>query len=116
MSRAALSIRVFGFYLGLAGTALFAVPNSVLPLLGLQTTTEVWVGLVGLLTFILGFYFLYSVRYQDVSFFRATVVARLIFFTGVTLLVLRADASPRLLAFGLVDLAGATWTWLALRR
>lgn len=116
MSRAALSIRVFGFYLGLAGAALFAVPDAVLPLLGLETTPEVWVRLVGLLTFILGFYFLYSVRHQDVSFFRATVVACLIFFAGVTLLVLRASASPRLIAFGLVDLAGATWTWYALRR
>ncbi len=91
------------------------VPNFVLPLFGFPTTTEVWIRLVGLLTAILGMYFLYSVRNDDRHFFRATVFARLIFFAGVTSLVILDLGSPLLIAFGLVDLAGAAWTWLALR-
>jgi hypothetical protein len=37
------------------------------------------------------------------------------FFTGVTAFALPGWASPLLIVFGLVDLAGAAWTWSALR-
>lgn len=115
MSNPARSILVFGVYLALAGLAFILIPNVVLPLLGLATTTEVWIRITGLLTAILGMYFLYSVRYDDLHFFRATVIARLMFFSGVTLFAILGWGSPLLIAFGLVDLAGAAWTWLALR-
>ena len=115
MSNPARSITVFGIYLAIAGLSFFLVPNMVLPLMGFPTTTEVWIRLTGLLTAILGMYFLYSVRYDDRQFFRATIIARLIFFTGVTTLVVFGLASPLLVAFGLIDLAGAAWTWFALR-
>ena len=115
MSNPARSILVFGVYLALAGLAFIFIPNLILPLLGFPATTEVWVRITGLLTAILGLYFFYSVRYDDRHFFRATVFARLMFFTGVTLFVIAGWGSPMLIAFGLVDLAGAAWTWLALR-
>jgi hypothetical protein len=60
-------------------------------------------------------YFLYSVRHDDRHFFRATIYARLIFFTGVTLFAILKLGSSMLILFGLVDLAGAAWTWTALR-
>lgn len=116
MSNPANSIKFFGVYLAIFGVLFFVVPNSILPLLGFATTTEPWIRLTGLLAAILGFYFLYSVRHNDAAFYRATVYARLIFFVGVAKLVLLGWASPLLLAFGLVDLAGAAWTWLALRK
>jgi hypothetical protein len=115
MSNLARSITVFGIYLSIAGLSFIFMPNLILPLLGFAATTEVWIRLVGLLTAILGMYFLYSVRYDDRHFFRATLYARLIFFSGVTLLVVLRLGSPLLLLFGLVDLAGAAWTWTALR-
>jgi len=115
MSNLARSITVFGIYLSLAGLSFIFIPNLVLPLFGFPTTTEVWIRLVGLLTAILGMYFLYSVRHDDRHFFRATVYARLIFFTGVTSLAIFKLGSPLLIVFGLVDLAGAAWTWTALR-
>jgi hypothetical protein len=115
MSNLARSITVFGVYLLLAGLTFIFIPNIVLPLAGFPTTTEIWIRLVGLLTAILGMYFLYSVRYDDRHFYRATLYARLIFFTGVVLFVIFKLGSPMLIAFGLVDLAGAAWTWTALR-
>ncbi|MGH2619626.1 MAG: hypothetical protein ACRDHG_03515 [Anaerolineales bacterium] len=115
MSNPARSITVFGVYLALAGLSFIFTPNIVLPLFGFPTTTEVWIRLVGLLTAILGMYFLYSVRHDDRDFFRATIYARLIFFIGVTLFAILGWGTPLLIGFGLVDLAGATWTWLALR-
>jgi hypothetical protein len=115
MSQASRSIQVFGFYLAVAGLLLAAVPNTLLPLLGFRTSTEIWVRMVGLLTLILAFYFLHSVRYDDRPFYRATVTARVVFFSGATLFVLLGLAGPMLIAFGLVDLVGAAWTWSALR-
>lgn len=115
MTNLSRSITVFGIYLSLAGLSFIFIPNLVLPIFGFPTTTEVWIRLVGLLTAILGMYFLYSVRRNDQHFFRASVYARLIFFIGVTLLVLFKLGSPMLILFGLVDLAGAAWTWSALR-
>jgi hypothetical protein len=115
MNNTARSIAVFGIYLTVTGLSLILIPNTILPLLGLATTTDIWIRVVGLLTLILGGYFLYSVRYDDRVFHRATVYARIVFFMGVTAFVLLGLASPLLIAFGLVDLAGATWTWLTLR-
>ncbi len=114
MSNLARSITVFGIYLSFAGLSFIFIPNIVLPLFGFATTTEVWIRLAGLLTAILGMYFLYSVRYDDRHFFRATVYARLIFFSGVTSFAILKLGSPLLIVFGLVDLAGAAWTWTAL--
>lgn len=115
MSQASRSIQVFGLYLALVGLSLAAAPNTVLPLLGFPTSAEVWVRMVGLLTLIFAYYFIHSVRYDDRTFYRATVTARVVFFSGATLFVLLGLSGPMLVAFGLIDLAGAAWTWSALR-
>ena len=115
MSRWTLSIVVFGCYLAVVGLALAVVPDVSLPLLGLARSTDAWVRIVGVLTGILAFYFLNSARVDDLTFIRATVVARIVFFIAVTTLVTAGLAASRFVAFGLIDLAGAAWTWLALR-
>jgi len=115
MKNPALSITVFGVYLLANGVGFVLTPNLLLPMFGFPTTTEVWVRIVGLLSGILGMYFLYLVRPDQRRFMQATVYARLIFFTGVTAFALLNFGSPLLIAFGLIDLAGAAWTWLALR-
>jgi hypothetical protein len=115
MLNPARSITVFGIYLLLSGLSFILIPNLILPLFGFAPTTEVWIRVVGLLAAILGFYFLYSVRHADYHFFRATLYARLTFFTGLVLMALLGWGSPLLIAFGLIDLAGAAWTWMALR-
>jgi hypothetical protein len=115
MSNLKLSMTVFGIYLTLAGLSFILIPNFVLPIFGFPITTEIWIRLTGLLTVILGMYFLHSVRFDDRLFYRATLYARLMFFTGVVLFVIFKLASPMLIAFGVVDLVGAAWTWSALR-
>lgn len=115
MNRAATSVAVFGVYLAATGLGLFLVPNTILPILGFGATEEPWVRIAGLLTGILGMYFIRASRRGDAGFFRDTIIARLIFFGGVTGLVATGAASPLLLAFGTVDLAGAAWTWNSLR-
>ncbi|MFO0553698.1 MAG: hypothetical protein U0271_35270 [Polyangiaceae bacterium] len=110
-----LASRVFGVYLGMSGLGFFGAPGMVVPMLGLPAPSEFWVRIVGLLTVILSMYFLYCARPGERRFFQATVIARCMFFTGVTALVLAGVAPKLLVLFGLVDLAGAAWTQLALR-
>lgn len=110
-----LASRVFGVYLALAGAGFFVAPSVVLPLLGLAAPTEVWIRVVGVLTAILGMYFVYCAQPDQRRFFQATVIARVMFFGGVASLVAVGLAPPLLVLFGLVDLLGAGWTIYALR-
>lgn len=111
-----LASRVFGLYLAASGTGFFVAPKVLLPLLGLAAPTEVWIRIVGILTMILGMYFTYCAQPGQRRFFQATVIARLMFFSGVLVLVATGLAPPLLAAFGVVDLAGAGWTQFALAK
>lgn len=115
MSRAALSVMVWGVYLIGAGLGFLFTPNLVLPLFGLPTTTEVWVRVVGLLVAIVGMYFVGCARGNVVPFFRLTVAGRLLFMAGSIGLVVSGLASPSFLLIAALDTLGAIWTWLSLR-
>ena len=49
MSRAAVSLFVFGIYLLLLGTVLMVAPNAFLALFGLPSTHDVWIRVVAML-------------------------------------------------------------------
>lgn len=115
MSRPAISAAVWGIYLMLAGSGFLLIPNTLLPLIGLPTTTEVWVRVLGLLAAILGGFFFYCARGNVVPFFRVSVAGRLAFAIGIAALVALGFSGPSLLIFAAADLAGGIWTWLALR-
>lgn len=111
-----LASRTFGVYLGLNGLAFFFAPGLMLPLLGLAAPTDEWIRVVGLLTLILAMYFTWVAQPGERRFFQATVIARVMFFTGVLGLVIVGRVPVLLSVFGLVDLAGAGWTQYALQR
>ena len=115
MNRAATSIRVVGIYLLLLGAALIAAPNLVLVPFGLPPTSEVWLRVVGVLVAILGHYYVQAARHDLVPFYRATVPARVFAFLSFVAFVLFGLVKPPLILFGVVDLSGAVWTFLALR-
>lgn len=111
-----LASRVFGVYLAANGVGFFLAPALILPRLGLPAPADEWIRIVGILTTILGMYFVYCARPGERRFFQATVIARLMFFSGVLSLVLVGLAPPLLVLFGLIDLAGAGWTQYALHK
>lgn len=115
MSGPARSVFVHGLYLALSGLTLIIAPNLLFGLLGIPPTHEVWIHIVGVLTLILGFYFIQAARKELMAFIRWTVYARLTFMAFCVLFVLLNDIGPVLLLFGLLDLLGAIWTALALR-
>ncbi|HEX6747631.1 MAG TPA: hypothetical protein VF092_10110 [Longimicrobium sp.] len=115
MSKPARTMFVFGIYLALLGLTLVAVPNLLLGAFGFPPTQEVWIRVVGMLVFILAFYYLEAARHEWEGFTRLSVPARMsvIVFFGV--FVLAGLVSPMLLLFAVVDFAAAAWTHFALR-
>jgi hypothetical protein len=114
-SKSAKSLLVFGLYLAVLGVILVASPNFLLALFLIPATQEVWIRVVGVVVLILSFYDIQAARGNVVPFFKWSVYARtpvVLFFTAFVLLRL---VQPPLILFGLIDLAGATWTWFALR-
>ena len=109
------SVRVFGIYLMLLGPVVIVVPNTVLTLFGIPSTSEVWLRVVGLLAAILGYYYVQAARHDLVPFYRASVPARVVAFLGFVAFVLLGLVKPSLILFGVADLSGAVWTCLALR-
>lgn len=115
MSRAAFSVLVFSIYLSVMGVILIMIPNTFLSLFRLPETTEVWIRVVGMLAFILGFYYFIAARNELASFMRATVIGRFAALVTFGALVLLVQAPPILVLFGVIDAAAATWTAMALR-
>jgi hypothetical protein len=115
MTTTAKSIYYYSFYMMGMGSGLFLIPNLILGFFGFHTT-EVWVRILGLLAFCAGMLYFHCARTNQTGFFRVTVPERVIFFLGIVALVVFLDLSPMLAAIGSVDLLGAIWTALALRR
>jgi hypothetical protein len=116
MTPAARSILFFSFYLLPLGVVLVVAPNVLLGLFGIAATSEVWIRVVGVLVFLLGVYYNTAARHDLVPFFRATVWARFAVLASFVAFVLLGLVSPVLILFGLVDAAGAAWTWAGLRQ
>lgn len=115
MSKAVFTVGVFGFYLLALGVALVAIPNFILSLFLMPTTSEVWIRVVGLLVFNIGIYYIYAAKSEATAFFRASVYTRTLVLFGFSAFVLMGLAKPMLVGFGAVDFVGGLWTWRALK-
>ena len=115
MSKSATSVLVFGIYLVVIGLGFLLIPNTVLGVFGMPTTTEPWIRVVATVLLILSYYYIQTARNEDKAFFRLTVHGRasvIVFFVAFVLLNI---APATLILFGVVDLLAAVWTALALR-
>jgi hypothetical protein len=115
MSNSARSIFIFGLYLLLLGITLLLAPNILLRMFSFSPTNEIWIRIVGMLVLFLSFYYTQAARRELNEFFRWTLYVRfsvIVFFIAFVLLGL---AEPTLILFGVVDVIGAFWTFLALR-
>ncbi len=116
MSNAAKSVFIFGIYELVLGITLMIIPNPILAAFGFPYTNDVWIRVTGLLVCVFAFYDFQAARHELIDFFRWTVYARssvILFFTAF---VLSGLVNPMLILFGVVDLLGAIWTALTLRK
>jgi uncharacterized protein YjeT (DUF2065 family) len=116
MSNVSRSMFVFGIYLVLAGLTFMVIPNTALPVFGFAQTNDIWIRVFALLAAIVGVYYLYAVRYNDITFFRISVVGRLLFVSGLFLFFLLGMIGTQVIPLILTDLSGAAWTAFALRQ
>ncbi len=115
MTRAATSILVFGVYVVIVGLTLILSPNTLLGLLGIAPTTEVYIRILGLVAFVVGLYYCAAARQGVAPFFRWTLWGRGLVVVGLISFVALRLAPAVLATFGVIDALGATWTWFALR-
>ena len=115
MSRAGISIFVFGIYIVLNGITLMAAPNVMLSTLRQPPTQEPWLRVFGGVIFVLGLYYIQAARQEVVPFFRWTTWGRPLLLAIFILFVVIRIIPPIMLLFGVIDLAGAIWTATALR-
>lgn len=115
MSKSAKSVMIFGWYLVALGCALLTIPNVMLGIFGLPMTSDVWIRVVGVLVLCLSFYYIQAARHGLTPMLRWTVYVRSTIIVFFAAFVLLGFASAPLVLFGVVDLAGALWTYWALR-
>lgn len=115
MNRVARSILIFGLYIAAMGLLLMTIPGPVVGLFGFPQPEEPWIRLLGLVVFVLGFYYVLAARQDVKPFFRWTIWGRCIGLVGFVLLVVAGQAAPAVILFGVVDGAGAAWTALEMR-
>ena len=116
MSAAAKSLFAFGIYAVVAGATLIIVPNLLITTLGFPPARHGWVRVVGALALFVGIYHIVCARNELLAYVRATVWARLGFAAVLALLVITSQMPVPLLLFAAIDVAGALWTGVSLRR
>jgi hypothetical protein len=110
----AVTVRVFGIYLLGLALVLMTIPNTLLAIFGIANTQEYWIRVVGMLAGIIGYLYARYAPHGDRTFFGLTVQTRASVILFFLAFVLFASAPWQLLLFGVVDLAGAGWTWWTL--
>lgn len=115
MSKAAVSMLVFGSYLATGGFLLVVAPDFVCRLLALDEPPGLWVRMTGGLFGILAYYCVRAAREEETAFMRWSMCTRptTIFFLVVC--VAAKLAQPLILVLGMIDVAATIWTALALR-
>lgn len=116
MNKARFSLLAFGLYMVFAaGFGFMLIPMPILHFFHLAAGDDLWIRFVGMLASILGFYYIQVARSGLDVFIPWTVLGRYYAAAFMMLLVILRMIGPSLLIFATIDIAGATWTWLALR-
>jgi uncharacterized protein YjeT (DUF2065 family) len=116
MSPAAKSVYYFGIYLVIMGITIVVAPNMMLGLLQLPETNEVWLRVAGMLVFNIGVLYFYMAPAENKLFFALSMYLRASVMIWFILFVVIGWATPAILIFGAADLAGAIWTFVALKK
>lgn len=115
MSPVARTVHLWGVYALVAGAILVLVPDVLLGVLGIPSSDEPWIRVVGVAMLAVGVYYLAGARTEATVFFRGTVLGRLI--VVVSVLILAAVWRYwGLIVLAVIEAASAAWTWTTLRR
>ncbi len=115
MSRATLSIIVYGIYYLVAGLSYAVLPEVALNLFGFPVEGTWSLRVAGVLLGLHGYFYVQAARQEFAPYYRWTVHGRIVAFVVFAAFAALGLAQPVILLFGVIDVAGAIWTWLTLR-
>jgi hypothetical protein len=110
------SLYVQMFYMLGMGAGFLFMPNVVLPMFGLQTTTEVWIRVLGALVIGFAGYYYACIKSEHVPYFKATVYGRYWFCGCLVVLAALQLGDPMLYVFAAVETSFTVWTHVALKK
>ena len=117
MKSATTSLTVFGIYMILIpGIGLMTVPDFMLGLFKLSYGEALWTArMIGLLAFIIGVFDISIAKYELDKLYNLTVMLR--YFAALFMIGLwvKGEVEIMILLFAAIDIAGATWTLLAIK-
>ncbi len=114
MKASSRSIFLFSFYVMGSGLLLLIFPYWVLELTSVNPEAQVITRMMGMVVFFLGIYYLILGKMEVTAFYKWTIPTRMSAIVFLTVFVLLQWLSAIVLVFGILDLAGAVWTALAL--
>ncbi len=116
MNPACRTIFLFGFYPLLAGLSMIIAPALPLQMMGWPVEGLDWIRMLGVVTMIVGYYYLQLGANDVLTFCRYSAQMRLVIPFVFVLLVLVFNMNPLYIALTAVDFLGGVWTWSALRK
>lgn len=116
MTASSRSIYYFGYYLLMLGITLTVAPNILLSTFQLGETQEIWIRVLGAVVFNIGLYYIFMAPANHTLFLTLSVYTRMLILFWFVVFVVLDWAPLQLIIFGLVDGAGAAWTYLTLRK
>lgn len=116
MNPACRTIYLFGFYPLLAGLSMIIAPALPLQLLGWPIEGLDWIRMLGVVTMIVGYYYLQLGRNDVLTFCKYSAQMRLLIPLVFTGMVFAFGMNPLYIALTAVDFLGGVWTWRALRK
>src|SRR4030095_3378609 len=114
MSKAVRSQIVYSVYLGVSGIGMSLIPNTLLHILRIPPTHEVWVRLFGALSVALAAKGYFAARRNIVATLKFDIYTRIGVGTFLTILVILGISPPIMEIFAIVDILASVWTQLAL--
>jgi hypothetical protein len=117
MTKSETSLFVFGLYLiVIVGLGFMFMPTMVLDMFGLKYGDDTWPRFVGMLASIIGVYYIVAARLKLLPMFIWTVWMRSYAAAFMVTMFLIGKIGTAVLLFAAVDIAGATWTWMTLKK
>lgn len=115
MSKTAFTIKASCCYIIALGLALVLVPNLVMSAMRMPPANDVWIRVLGVTVINIGIFFWVAARTEAIALFRVSVIVRPLVLLWFGAFVLLGLASPMLLVFGAIEVAGGLWTWATMR-
>jgi hypothetical protein len=116
MSRAAMSIFIFGIYIIFLGITFLFVPEIMFLMLAYPTPPDIVSRIMGMVFMFLAYLYIRAALEGMTKFFMWTVHTRVLVIIFFSIFAALQLVNPLIIMFGVVDLAGALWTFWALRK